>query len=230
MSNPELDPVASKTSNTEITPLQKIEDFHKLIGDASVAMLVTRSESGALHSRAMTPCSRKPPLSSAVCHTPDHSTAIEPTQLSLFFIANNASHKFDEIKHDSHVNVSFYDQKSTGWASVSGVAKVSQDKDLIKKFWSPVFVCDPRTLYNALADRSGRITSFFGDLKDGTHDGSLDDPRVSLIEVVPSEIRYWVSSSSAIGRTAEIAYGALTGKARAPGESRTISDAEVCRC
>ena len=75
-----------------------------------------------------------------------------------------------------------------------------------------------------------RITSFFGDLKDGTHDGSLDDPRVSLIEVVPSEIRYWVSSSSAVGRTAEIAYGALTGEARAPGESRTISDAEVRHC
>jgi general stress protein 26 len=71
---------------------------------------------------------------------PDRTTAIGPTQLSLFFIANNASHKFDEIKHDSNVNVSFYDQKTTGWASVSGTAKVSQDKDLIKKFWSPMFV------------------------------------------------------------------------------------------
>lgn len=58
MSNPELDPVASEITNTEITPLQKIEDFHKLINDASTAMLATRSESGALHSRAMTPCRR----------------------------------------------------------------------------------------------------------------------------------------------------------------------------
>lgn len=79
-------------------------------------------------------------------------------------------------------------------------------------------------------DHSNSITSFFGDLKDGIHDGSLNDPRVSLIEVAPSEIRYWVSTSSSISRTAEIAYGALTGKARAPGETRTISDAEVCRC
>jgi len=230
MSNPELDPVASETTNTEITPLQKIEDFHKLIGDANVGMLATRSESGALHSRAMTPCRRESPLNSAVCHTPNHATAIAPTQTNLFFIANNASHKCDEIKHDSHVNVSFYDQKTTGWASVSGVAKVSQDKDLIKKFWSPMFVCDLCMLCDALADCLDRIASFFGDLKDGTHDGSLDDPRVSLIEVVPSEIRYWVSSSSAIGRTAQVAYGALTGEARAPGESRTISDAEACRC
>lgn len=70
----------------------------------------------------------------------DHIAAIESTQVDLFFIANNASHKFEELKHDSNVNVSFYDQKTTGWASVSGIAKVSQDKELIKKFWSPMFV------------------------------------------------------------------------------------------
>ena len=82
-----------------------------------------------------------------------------------------------------------------------------------------------RLLINCL----GRITSFFGDLKDGKHDGSKDDPRVCLLEVVPNEIRYWVSTSSSISRAAGIAYGAVTGKARAPGEFRIISDAEVCR-
>lgn len=70
----------------------------------------------------------------------DSTAAIEPTQINLFFIANNASHKFDELKHDSNVNVSFYDQNTSGWASVSGIAKVSQDKELIKKFWSSMFV------------------------------------------------------------------------------------------
>lgn len=90
--------------------------------------------------------------------------------------------------------------------------------------------CLPIPLTHAtLADRLDRITSFFGDLEDGKHDGSKDDPRVCLIEVVPSEIRYWVSTSSVISRTAEIAYGALTGKSKAPGEFRIISGAEVCR-
>ena len=160
MPNPELDPVASETNNTEITPLQKIEDFHKLIGDVSIGMLVTRSEDGALHSRAMSPCRREPPLGSVICRTPNRNTAIAPTQINLFFIANNASHKFDEIKHDSSVNVSFYDPKTTGWASVSGIAKVSQDKDLIKKFWSPMFVHDPCALYNTLTVRVGsRLSS-----------------------------------------------------------------------
>jgi general stress protein 26 len=140
MSNPELDPVTSKTTNTEITALQKIEGFHKLINNADAAMLVTRCESGALHSRAMSPCHRMPSQRLEVRLVPDYRIAIEPTQIDLFFIANNASHKFDELKYDSNVNVSFYDQKTTGWASVSGTAKVTQDKELIKKFWSPMFV------------------------------------------------------------------------------------------
>ena len=59
MSNPELDPVTSKTTNTDISTLQKIADFHKFIENADTAMLVTRCETGVLHSRAMSPCRRK---------------------------------------------------------------------------------------------------------------------------------------------------------------------------
>ena len=58
--------------------------------------------------------------------------------MTLVFIANNASGKFDEIHNDTHVNVSFYDGKSTNWASYSGIAKVTQNKELIKKYWSPM--------------------------------------------------------------------------------------------
>ena len=64
--------------------------------------------------------------------------AFSPTQVKLVFIANKASHKFEEIENDAHVNVSFYDESTTNWASYYGVAKVSQDKDLIAKHWSPL--------------------------------------------------------------------------------------------
>lgn len=118
---------------------------------------------------------------------------IKREQISLFFIANNVSHKFDELKYDPNVNVSFYDWDTGRWPSVSGIAKVTQDKGLIKEFWTPNFVyplpCEAPT------DRSNRMSSFFGDLKDGKHDGSPDGPRVCSIEVIPSEIRYWVSNT-----------------------------------
>ena len=62
--------------------------------------------------------------------------AISLTQATLVFIANKASHKFDEIQNDSHVNVSFYDENSTNWASYAGIARITQDKEKIAKHWS----------------------------------------------------------------------------------------------
>lgn len=79
--------------------------------------LTTRSPEGHLHARAMTPASYE--------------------GLQFLFLANNASYKFDEIQADSNVNIAFVDAKTTNWASISGTASVSQDKDLIKKLWSP---------------------------------------------------------------------------------------------
>ena len=86
-------------------------------------MLTSRDSSGNMHSRAMTPAG---PASD--------------TQLTLVFIANNSSQKFSELEQDSHVNVSFYDEKSTSWASFSGLAKLSRDKALIHKYWNNMYV------------------------------------------------------------------------------------------
>ena len=62
--------------------------------------------------------------------------AVSPSQVNLVFIANRVSSKFDEIENDAHVNVSFYDESSTNWASYSGIAKIIQDKEKIKEHWS----------------------------------------------------------------------------------------------
>lgn len=43
--------------------------------------------------------------------------AYSNTQLTLVFLANNASHKFEEIEHDGNVNVSFFNGDTTAWAS-----------------------------------------------------------------------------------------------------------------
>lgn len=59
------------------------------------------------------------------------------------------------------------------------------------------------------------------------HKGDENDPRVSLIEVVPDEIRYWLTHSGSISQGAQIAYGAVTGHAVAPGELRTINKDEI---
>lgn len=96
-----------------------------IIKETKTAMLTTRSASGDLHARAMTPCSP---------HSSDAGRG-----LHFFFFANNSSHKFDEIKSDDHVNVSFYNHTTTDWASVAGKAKITQDRKLIKEHWSSMY-------------------------------------------------------------------------------------------
>ncbi|KAG6920246.1 hypothetical protein DXG01_005015 [Tephrocybe rancida] len=192
MSATKLDPYTAQAEANEHTPQEKITGLHEIIKGAKVGMLTTRSADGSLHSRAMTP-----------------SSPYTPTQLNLVFLANNASHKFDEIEHDAHVNVSFFNNDTTAWASFSGKARVTKDKDIIKKHWSSY------------------ISAYFGDLKDGVHKGDETDPRVCVIEVVPDEIRYWMPNKIAITRAIEAGIGAMTGRLSVPGEIRTINAAEA---
>ncbi|KAJ7072369.1 hypothetical protein C8F01DRAFT_1103761 [Mycena amicta] len=192
MATTTLDPYTAEAENTTLSTQEKIADLHAILKSAKIGMLTTQGADGHLHSRAMVP-----------------STPFTDTQLSLVFVANNASDKFNEIQNNSHVNVSFVDLSSTNWASYSGSAKISQDKELIRKHFSP------------------SMSAYFGDLKDGVHTGKVDDPRIALIEVIPDEIRYWVSTKGVVGRAADTAMSFVTGKASVPGEIRTINQAEI---
>ncbi|KAF7321273.1 Protein bli-3 [Mycena kentingensis (nom. inval.)] len=183
---------SSRVPSQPLHTMKKIAGLHTVLKQARIGMLTTHGADGQLHSRAMVP-----------------TTPFDDTQLTLLFLANNATGKFEEIKNDAHVNVSFCDVNSTSWASYAGSAKISQDKELIQKHWS------------------SSMSAYFGDLKDGIHTGKADDPRISIIEVVPNEIRYWVPTKGAIGRAADTAMGMVTGKATAPGEIRTIDQTEI---
>ncbi|KAI0645935.1 hypothetical protein C8Q79DRAFT_1091939 [Trametes meyenii] len=192
MANKELDPYTAKAEENNLTPQEKIEGLYSIIKNVKVGILTTRSADGHLHARAMAPAG-----------------PVQPNQISLVFIANKASHKFDEIQNDSHVNVSFYDESTTNWASYAGTAKVSQDTEKIAKHWNAT------------------LSAWFGDLGDGVHKGDQNDPRVAIIEVVPEEIRYWVATRSKIGQAVDVAFSAITGKTAAPGDLRTITTNEI---
>ncbi|GAA5874483.1 hypothetical protein JCM3774_005732 [Rhodotorula dairenensis] len=141
-----------------------------------------------------------------------HSRAMAPAShkgLVFSFIANTDSGKFDELEHDEHVNVAFSDPASTDWASVAGKAKVVKDEQTIKDLWNPM------------------IKSWFGDLKDGVRTGEPGDPRIGVIQVIPSEIRYWVKTRTSLGQTVEVIKGAVTGETAAPGHLRVISAADL---
>ena len=75
-----------------------------------------------------------------------------------------------------------------------------------------------------------RTSAWFGDLKDGVHKGDANDPRVSIIHVIPDEIRYWYSTKGKVARAVEIGIDAMIGKTATPGELRTITKDEVIFC
>ncbi|KAF8348215.1 hypothetical protein F5887DRAFT_1060370 [Amanita rubescens] len=178
-----LDPYTEQAEHANVTLQEKIKGVKDIIHQVKTGMLTTRSADGHLHSRAMTPAS-----------------PVEENQLTLAFIANKVTHKCDDLENDAHVNVTFYDPSTTNWASFCGNAKINQDRDKVKKYWSSTMA--------------------------SIH-GGVDDPRVALIEVIPDEIRYWIAAKGAVSRTIESGIGAMTGKVACPGEIRTLTEREI---
>jgi hypothetical protein len=98
----------------------------------------------------MTPASREAQFNAYDIEPPSHDpashhtakTGSEPPNvlINLVFIANNTSPKFQEIQNDNHVNLNFFHTSSMHWASISGVARVTEDKTVIKKYWSSRYV------------------------------------------------------------------------------------------
>ncbi|KAF5389373.1 hypothetical protein D9757_004267 [Collybiopsis confluens] len=196
-----LDPYTAKAENTNISAQEKIKDLHEIVKAVQAGMLTTRSPSGHLHSRAMIP----------VAPSSD-------SQTSLLFFANKASHKFDEIENDAHVNVSFSDPKTTSWASYV-LPSTSSCMNFLANLHATSLPLSDLVLIS--------LSSWFGDLKDGVHKGDENDPRVSIIEVIPDEIRYWIATKSSITRALEIGINTVTGGVSVPGELRTIDSSEI---
>ncbi|KAJ3554910.1 hypothetical protein NP233_g12326 [Leucocoprinus birnbaumii] len=136
----------------------------------------------------------------------------EDKGVKFVFLANNVSHKFEEMKNDANVNVAFINPINGIWEfssfRIAGKVKLSNDRNDVKKYWST------------------GTGAWFGDLKDGVHTGDYNDPRVSMIEVIPDEIRYWYPTEGKVMRAVEIGIDSLTGEVASPGELRSLSHKE----
>ena len=128
--------------------------------------------------------------------------------IDLLFHCNNESGKANDLDQDPHVNLSFINMTGE-WASISGVASVVSDRELVKKHYSP------------------QLKAWLGDLEDGVHDGSANDPRIGIIRVKMVTAHYSISSKNILGRMAEVAQGTVTGKVAAVNKLREISEADV---
>ena len=95
------------------------------------------------------------------------------------------------------------------WASISGKASVETDRALVKKYYSQA------------------LKTWVGDLGDGTHDGSENDPRIGVIRVEAKTATYALARGTALGRGIEMVSGAITGNAAQVNKLREISESEI---
>jgi general stress protein 26 len=105
---------------------------------------------------------------------------------NLWFLSADDSYKNAEIKNDSAVQLLFQGSDYSDFLSIYGTASISKDKEKIKELWNPMF----KTWFTE----------------------GIDDPRISVIKVTPTEGYYWdTKHNRAVGLVKRIA-GAIVGK------------------
>jgi len=175
---------------------EKIDQLYDLIDGINVCMMTTRREDGFLVSRAMG------------TQTHSHRTKSGFEGVDLWFVTNAASHKLDELNYDPHVNLAYYREGTNDWVSVSGTAKVSFDKALIKKLYTP------------------ELRAWFGDLGDGVHTGGPEDPRICIILVEAHTVTY-SKSNTWVPTVFKVIKGMVSGEKVKVAEVRSLSEAEL---
>ena len=128
----------------------------------------------------------------------------------FFFLANKHSSKFSDLAHSNQAQVTFQNSSSQDWVSVTGVCTTSSNDDpRIKDLYSK------------------GTAAWFGDLGDGVHNGTADDPRMALIEVKAKYISYWKSTVSSLGFVKEVAQASFTGKVANTGDLRQLVGEDI---
>lgn len=130
----------------------------------------------------------------------------------ILYLANKHSKKFDDLSLNKEVQIVVQDLKTQDWVSITGEAtNTSNDDPRIKDLYNP------------------GISAWFGDLKDGVHDGTYKDPRMAIIEVKAKYIVYWKKEVSSLGFVKEVAQAATMGSVAQTGSHREFSEADIAK-
>lgn len=178
-------------SETTLSTKKKLDELYELIGEIEIALLTTRRKDGLLVTRPMA--------------TQDHGPLGD-----LWFVTDVETHKIDELEADPHVSVGYLNPKNFEWVSVSGTARISQDRDRIKELYQDDW------------------KMWFED-EGGQRDGGPDDPRLALIVVEAVTATYFKNTHSKPRVLFELARGRATGTHPDLGRQEHLSATELDR-
>lgn len=185
------DKTVAKNTDDAVPTEKKLDDLYDLIDGIEVAMFTTRREDGHLVSRPM-------------------QTQERTVGLDLWFMTNIDTHKLDDLMSDPHVNLAYYKDRSREWVSVSGLATVSTDRELVRELYKPDW------------------KAWLGD-EGGDRDGSANDPRIALILVDAESVTYMKVTKPKPVVLFEVARAMVTGSPPKVGSVRTVTERELER-
>ena len=163
---------------------ENLNKLYELIGDMETAMFTTRRPDGRLVSRPM-------------------ATQKRAAGADLWFVTARTSEKLVEIGYDAHVNLAYYKDRTREWVSVSGRARVVDDREKVRELYQPDW------------------RAWFGD-DGGPKDGTPDDPRIVLIAVDIDEAMFLELNKPTPVILFELAKGMVTGKRPDLGEVQDV--------
>ncbi len=174
--------MVKNASTVETAGSEDIKKVAELIKDIKIAMLTTLEADGRMRSRPM-------------------ATQNKPFDGTLWFFTEINSGKVSEIHRDHQVNISYADEGSQKYVSVSGIANVIQDREKAKEFWSPA------------------LKAWFPE--------GLDDPSLALLKVEVTQAEYWEAPHSAVVRLVGFLKAVTTGQKYEPGENKRLEVGET---
>jgi general stress protein 26 len=160
------------------------EKLFDLIEELETAMFTTRRADGRLVSRPM-------------------ATQKRAEGADLWFVTARKTEKLDEIRNDPQVNLAYYKDRTREWVSVSGRARVVDDRKKIRELYQPDW------------------RAWFGD-EGNEKDGTPDDPRMILIGVDVEMAMYLEINKPHAVVLFEVVKGMITGKTPNVGEPERV--------
>ena len=105
---------------------------------------------------------------------------------NFWFLSSSDSHKNEELERDPSVQLLFQGSSYSDYLSIYGKAVISRDKEKIKELWDPM------------------MKTWFTE--------GQDDPRITVIQVIPSEGYYWDTKHGMAVATVKRIFGAIKGE------------------
>ena len=105
---------------------------------------------------------------------------------NFWFLSSNDSHKDKELLRSPFVQLLFQGSAYSDFLDIYGIANVSEDKEIIKELWEPV------------------LKTWFTE--------GVDDPRISVIKVEPTEGYYWDNKHGNVVAFVKQLAGSIIGK------------------